>query len=984
MVLLSSGCATRKRKGDVSRFGKFYHNLTAKYNGYFNANEIMKETYKELEFSHQDNFNQLLPVYPEVSESTAKSLEGELDLAIEKVTTVATIHEVSDYVDDCYVLMGEAQFLKQDYESAEETFEFFQEAFNPNDPSSRNYKKKKKSSAEKRKEKEKEREETRKKKEEERERKMKEREEEQKAKERQRKKEKEERERQRKEESREERIKRIRAEREKNIEKGGIRQQQVKDSSDVNKSPVVNQPTKVNTPPPEPKVVTVAEEPQKIEKREEKVEVENTAYHEGMLWLARTYIEREQYSSAEFLLRRMWNDPTVKEDVKKEIPAAQAHLSIRLEKYDDARGYLATAVETSDKKKNRARYAYILAQLYEMDGNYQAASEAYEQAKKLGSAYEMELNAELNKVKNNILSGQSSINQAEDRLLGMRKEDKNEEFRDRITYVLAEMAIATGDEEKIKKYLSEALRYSNNNQLSADCYFILAEMDYQDEDYISAKLYYDSTIAVMEKNDPRYNNAEKLARNLEEIAKNLEIIELQDSLLRIGELPQEELMAYAKKVLEEQQSAPQNEVANQKKSIQTVKVSKARNLLESSFFAYDNNKVRKGKAAFEEKWGDLVLQDNWRRSASLRITSSDDEEEEIVEEESAPEVDEEALNQIIASLPTDEISRQKAKGNIKNALFNLGVLYREKLENFENAIETHEELLQRFPGSEKEIETYYYLYLSYLDTGNTAGANKYKNLLIEKYPESKFTLAISDPSFIAAMQEEKMALPKFYDNTFAQFNAGNYEKVREMISEAEQRFGNDHQLRAKFGLLSAMTTGHLEGEDAYIKSLQDVVTRYPNTPEQTRAREIMRFLKGDGDAFESVGIDEVDDIFSEENEKLHYIAVVVFNAEEEAFERTKISVSEYNKKNHRLKRLQLADIGLNKTENSKIILVRKFKGKEEAMKYYNDVVKNRDDFVTQDVTYEIYPVTQRNYRKIIDQKGINKYRIWFEARYLNK
>ena len=151
------GCASKRKKGgNPSALSKFYHNTTALYNGYFNANELMKQSYQTLRASHRDNYNEILPLYDYVLVENTKSVAADLDKAIEKVTTVAALHEPSKWVDDCYVLMGEAQYLKQDYESAEETFAYFKEEFNPTNPFGRNYKKKKRSKKAIRKEKEKE------------------------------------------------------------------------------------------------------------------------------------------------------------------------------------------------------------------------------------------------------------------------------------------------------------------------------------------------------------------------------------------------------------------------------------------------------------------------------------------------------------------------------------------------------------------------------------------------------------------------------------------------------------------------------------------------------------------------------------------------------------------------------------------------------------------------------------------------------------
>jgi len=151
-VAILVGCASKKKKGgNPSALSKFYHNTTALYNGYFNANELMKQSYQTLRASHRDNYNEILPLYDYVLVENTKSVAADLDKAIEKVTTVAALHEPSKWVDDCYVLMGEAQYLKQDYESAEETFAYFKDESKRKKSGKRERKRKKKSENERKK-----------------------------------------------------------------------------------------------------------------------------------------------------------------------------------------------------------------------------------------------------------------------------------------------------------------------------------------------------------------------------------------------------------------------------------------------------------------------------------------------------------------------------------------------------------------------------------------------------------------------------------------------------------------------------------------------------------------------------------------------------------------------------------------------------------------------------------------------------------------
>ena len=131
VLIFLTACVSTKKKGEVSKVAKFYHNTTAHYNGYFNANEIMVESRERLISQYQDNYNEILKIYPEYNFDKPEIVAEELDKAIEKVAIVATVHEPSRWVDDCYVMLGKAQFLKQDYESAEETFLYFIEEFDP-------------------------------------------------------------------------------------------------------------------------------------------------------------------------------------------------------------------------------------------------------------------------------------------------------------------------------------------------------------------------------------------------------------------------------------------------------------------------------------------------------------------------------------------------------------------------------------------------------------------------------------------------------------------------------------------------------------------------------------------------------------------------------------------------------------------------------------------------------------------------------------
>ena len=58
--LFLESCSTEKNKV----LNREFHNLHAKYNGFFNANEIIKVTYNDFLKTRKENYNLILPIFP--------------------------------------------------------------------------------------------------------------------------------------------------------------------------------------------------------------------------------------------------------------------------------------------------------------------------------------------------------------------------------------------------------------------------------------------------------------------------------------------------------------------------------------------------------------------------------------------------------------------------------------------------------------------------------------------------------------------------------------------------------------------------------------------------------------------------------------------------------------------------------------------------------------------------------------------------------
>lgn len=934
VILVMGSCVTKKKKGEISKAAKFYHNTTAKYNGYFNADELLQASIDKLKTQQEDNFNEILPIYEEMAVEKPELVSEDLNKAIEKVSIVATVHEPSKWVDDCYILIGQAQYLQQDFETAEETFEYFIEEFDPSNTIRKLRKSKSKAS-------------------------------------------KKDKERARKKELREKRKAR----------KKKIRDRKKKKSKR-------NKETKAE------KEARLAKEKLEAERKEaEEAALEGTmkidrgngvfkhqnAFPLGLLWLARTYVEREKYNLVDFYLNKITEQQEVSSQVLKEIPVVKAYSALDQKKYSEAITHLGEAIPLEKNKFRKARLIYIQSQLYQELGNQSLAFAGFNEVIDMKPEFIMEFNAGLNMLKNSMGNDNASINKVKKELERMLKEEKYNQFKDQIYFTLGEIYFNANDIKNAVPNYRKSIKYnSGNNAQLVESYYVLAKIFYDKEDYVMSKNYYDSTSTVILKNDDRFFEVERFSNNLEDIAKNITTIQLQDSLIMLAGLTDEERAEIAaeirkKQLIEEAKSKEDDDVAvagsnNRMRNIPASRVGGRT----STFFAYDDTKKQLGKREFNRVWGSRVLEDDWRRStkpnAAIAIQDiSSDDKLELTNEE---------VREIMKDVPLTADAMQASKEKIRNALFELGILYREKIENYTKAVESHEELQERFPGSENEVDALYYLYLSYLDLNNDSKAQYYLNQLKSKYPDEKYTLALTDPAYVDNFLKESKIQENLYNETYSKFSAGDYTAVLSMEKRAKEKFTDNNTFESKYALLSAMATGKISGKEEYISALKNMIATYPNTPEQTRAKEILRFLRGDEEAFADIDANEAVQDFKSDDDKLHYVIVVISSKTDSDLNAAKISVSNYNRKYHKVDKIRISSSTLNKENNTQVVLLRRFDNKEAAMKYYNEVTRNDDEFMETKMSYDVFPITQQNFREIMKKKSIKEYEVFFKENYL--
>lgn len=130
-------CSTNKN----AYLNRTYHGMTAKYNGYFNANELLTMATSSYEKNHKDDFYSWLIIQPAPTTEESKGMYAAIDTAVVKCSKVIRNHsmpsldrgtkdaEYNAWIDENWLTIGKAYYYRKDYEKALKNFQYVKRFF---------------------------------------------------------------------------------------------------------------------------------------------------------------------------------------------------------------------------------------------------------------------------------------------------------------------------------------------------------------------------------------------------------------------------------------------------------------------------------------------------------------------------------------------------------------------------------------------------------------------------------------------------------------------------------------------------------------------------------------------------------------------------------------------------------------------------------------------------------------------------------------
>ena len=940
-LLALVGCVSFKRHGKTNAAKQVYHDITSRNNGFFNANERIKKVKLNIVTTKKDDYDQILSVYNDRDPEVAKAYSADLDEIIIKTSTIIKNHEPSIWTDNAYLLVAESYFLKGDFDNALLTFQFVNTEFK------QNVVKKKPQSAKEKKSKGKPQSAAQK---------------------------------SAPTSGGSKTSKSNSKHPMTGAEKKKLEEQEAAEAAEREKQEQLKNVTNDSTS----KATAQAAAPDN-KGFEDKLHMfkHEPVRPDAMIWLVDTYTELKKYKEAEAVLTIIDADEDFPAWMKLDVEVARANLFVKKGDYARAIPPLTLLTQKIKKKRKKVRYEYILAQIYERQKKSTEAAGHYQEVLDGKPLYQMSFNAKMSLARIATNDNAMPTGEVVKLLKKLLKDAKYKEFYDQVYFALAELTLKDGDRAQAIVYYKKCIESSTSNSVQkSKAYLRLGELYFEDENYVTSQPYYDSTLNLIGKDDPKKSEVNKRNSILKNLVTQTKTIHDCDSLLKLQGLSESEREDYVDKLIEKQEE--EKDIKRQNEKLQFENQAPTTNPNDPSGGWYFDNPVAKGSGYndFVKRWGNRKLEDNWRRSDKSTFdandtTSTDKDGKDTTATKGKDGKEKLSVrDQMLKNIPSGDAEVKKLNDKIVEAYYSLANIYSIELKNVPKAIATFEELRKRYPDNKYLAETYYNLFLLYAKVPDETKSNHFKDLVLSKYPESKFAKIIRDPEYLNKEKKAMNAISIYYDGMYQLYLQGQYDTVIDRKHLIDSLYASS-SLKPKFDLLIAFAIGKKQDLKAYKEALQSIVKLYPSDPAKTKAEEILRYIDKSTDSLVRIENNKLRYEYNPESK--HYFMISLKSDSVKPLDVVN-KVAQFNDANRALEKLKIEPLIL--PDGNTIVTVKSFENLAKAKDYYNAFIQSTTlaAYPKQFINY--YMISDVNMNKIIINKEINSYFDFFNLKYI--
>lgn len=593
---------------------------------------------------------------------------------------------------------------------------------------------------------------------------------------------------------------------------------------------------------------------------------------EARLWEARSYCAMDWMWEAETILTRTKEDALTSRSLRELWNFTWGDFLVRSHDYARAIPYLRAAAEMASGAQ-KSRLYFILGRVCAMAGEGEQAYEAYGKAASGAASQRTRFNA---RIKQSEVYAGADITPEVKALRRLARYGSNSEYLDQIYYAIGNLYLSRGDTLNAIENYNLAIKKSTRDGLDkAIAQTALGDLEFARGRYDLAQTAYSEALPRLPETWPGLEEKRRRSDVLDELAVYTRNVVLNDSLLRLADMPEEQRLkiidniieALKKKEKEEAEEAAREEYLAARQgegsglNTQGVKAPQEFRLnTDDSWYFYNEAARNAGRTEFQRRWGSRRLEDDWRRRNKASYSFISDDEDTDGDDSDDGDNDETAGNDgsssadgdnapgasskedaetarhaadphfpeyYIKQIPVTDLQKTTARDIIQEGLYNSGLILKDRLEDYPSADRQWDRLMGEFPENVYRLDVYHNRYLMYMRQGREDLAEPYRQLILTEFPDTRLAQAMTDPTYLAKLRAMPAEVEKLYEDTYEAYLANDNERVHRAYTLAAADYPLS-PLLPKFMFLHALAYVTQEQPEEFRKVIEELLELYPD------------------------------------------------------------------------------------------------------------------------------------------------------------
>ncbi len=543
--------------------------------------------------------------------------------------------------------------------------------------------------------------------------------------------------------------------------------------------------------------------------------------NESMIWQARTYFESGEMNEGLSLLQLLKTDAVFPKRLQPFLNEQLAYGYYLSGMNDSAANYLIKGLDNAKDPLTKARWSFLIAQLYEKEQKIDLAYNWFRKAGSIVSNPIIAVYASIYMASIDANRGKNSWESLAYNLERMIKKDKYAAFADIIYYEMAQLAIRNQALSKANQWLIASIQKNEKNtKLKQKTLVQLGAINYIIDQFSVAKIAYENLNDLL-KTFPNYDQITLRKKWIDKIANLNELIANEDSLQMIYNAPkiaQERmamqwqkrtalLKAQEKDLFKDpnKQKAGSVNYNNQNNipgyTFGNAFVNTTPNKEVKSDFYFDNpQNVSMGITNYIKKWGDRPNVDNWRRKTTIQLARASQVNANIDSTQASMQLNTAQLvNKSIKSTTQEKDSAEKlsiqlietdtdlkqSKINWNNNSLSIAKIFLYELNDFEKALPRYKAVIQNDIEPATTESALLDLASHYLHIGQITTSDSLIALITKQFPEGIYVQKKRAKENLDRIDKNSA---EAYKTAYFLAQIGDWDQFGTQMEEAQKQF----------------------------------------------------------------------------------------------------------------------------------------------------------------------------------------------------